>query len=63
MSNGVASHKTDDNSESEVKDDDDEDDEDSKGKLKPNFGNGADLPNYSWTQTLSEIEVSYDFKI
>ncbi|KAI6220339.1 CS domain-containing protein [Aphelenchoides fujianensis] len=34
-----------------------EENEDEKGKLQPNASNGCDLPNYSWTQTLKEIEV------
>ncbi|KAI0982315.1 hypothetical protein GJ496_010426 [Pomphorhynchus laevis] len=42
-----------------TKDDNDneEEDEASKGKLKPNSGNGCDLDRYSWIQTLGEIDV------
>jgi hypothetical protein len=40
-----------------------EGEESEKGKLEPNAGNGANYPNYSFTQTLEELEIRIPFEV
>lgn len=35
------------------------DDDEDKDKLLPNSGNGADMANYRWTQSIQELEVIF----
>uniref|UniRef100_A0A2P2HY69 Nuclear migration protein nudC n=1 Tax=Hirondellea gigas TaxID=1518452 RepID=A0A2P2HY69_9CRUS len=52
-----------DKSKDDKKEDQESEDEEDKGKIKPNDNNGCDLDNYSWTQTLQEVEVTIPLSI
>jgi len=43
--------------------DGEEEDEADKDKIKPNDGNGGDLPNYKWVQTLQDLEIRIPTKL
>ena len=46
-------------SKDKEKEEEEKEEEEDKGKMKPNAGNGADLPNCKWIQTLQDLDVSF----
>lgn len=40
-----------------------EEDPEDKNKIPPNSGNGADLDNYKWVQTLQELDLTIPIKV
>lgn len=45
------------------KEEEEKEEEEDKGKMKPNAGNGADLPNYKWIQTLQDVDLTVQLQI